>query len=213
MLFSRKSFSVLLFYCLPFCTFAAEISDSSMMGYPLNLIVSGKHVEINSCRDMVNATANGGNIEKITNQLDNYTYNIVQDELLNCHINSQLHIMKATKINNKKISISDVLRHIPASAIPEPGETDKSHSSHLSIKQYYPDIKISNQKAVTEKGEISINFRDKGVYKYPNRNKIHFIVISIHVADGTYGASQTYIIKNSMKSLWELSLIDYNTKF
>lgn len=107
--------------------------------------------------------------------------------------------------------MANSIAHIPASAIPGPSEP--TSTARISIAKAYPDLIIKGAQATTEKGAMLIRVRDRGEYASANGKTIHLIDISMHVTDGTYSNTATYIIENDKHSLWQLKSVDYNTTF
>lgn len=210
-MFRCKILSVFILTFFSLSVGAVTINDESMIGQPLDLIISGKRVTVNSCRDLVDATKNGGKIEKITSQLDNLSNQQANAALLDCSISAQLSNNETKKASGKKVSTTAAFAHIPANAIP--GPLADTSPAGVSITKAYPDLKIKGDRAKTQKGAMLIRVRDRGEFMSSNGKSIHLIDVSMHVTDGSYGNTATFVVENDSHSLWQLKPVDYNTTF
>lgn len=210
-MFRNKTLPVFLLSFFSLSVSAATISNESMIGQPLDLVISGKAVKINSCRDLTEATKGGGKIEKVTSQLDNLSNQQANAALLDCSISTQLSKGGAMKVSGRGLTTANAIAHIPASAIPGPSEP--ASTARISIAKAYPDLKIKGDQATTQKGAMLLRVRDKGEYTSANGKTIHLIDIAMHVTDGTYANTATYVVENDKQRLWQLKPVDYNTRF
>lgn len=178
---------------------------------PLNVVISGKDVTIDTCQDFINKRGSNGKLESIKTQMSDPDWSGVVESLTRCSVESQLREMKVKEVESKTLDLRDAIKHIPASDLPSPLASDAIKYKNLSILQAFPDVVVKDNDATTVEGSMSFNILNENTYITTTGYKFMFASIGVKLTGGTWNAAYKYIIHNTGKGLWKTTFVDYNT--